>query len=66
MKDFLNKAASYSRVHFSGRYKDVWTVPTKSQRLIFDLLGIEYHWKGKIVNDETGEDEIRKLSEQKA
>ena len=23
MKDFLNKAASYSRVHFSGRYKDV-------------------------------------------
>lgn len=66
MKDFLNKVASYSKVHFSGKYKDIWTVPTKSQRLIFDLLGVEYHWKGMIVNDETGEDEIKKLSEQKA
>jgi len=27
-------------------------VPTKAQRLIFDLLKIEYHWKGETVNVE--------------
>jgi hypothetical protein len=34
----LNKVATYSRIHFTGTYKDLWTVPTKAQRLIFDLL----------------------------
>ena len=36
--------------HFTGTYKDLWTVPTKAQRLIFSLLKIEYHWKGNTVN----------------
>jgi transposase len=49
-KDMLNKVSTYSRIHFTGTYKDLWTVPTKAQRLIFSLLKIEYHWKGKIVN----------------
>jgi hypothetical protein len=51
-KDMLNKVATYSRIHFIGTYKDLWTVPTKAQRLIFDLLKIEYHWKGETLNAE--------------
>jgi transposase len=51
-KDMLNKVATYSRIHFTGTYKDLWTVPTKAQRLIFDLLKIEYHWKGETMNVE--------------
>ena len=48
----LNKVATYSRIHYRGKYKDVFSIPTKSQRLIFDLFGIKYDWKGKSVNDE--------------
>lgn len=48
----LHKVATYSRIHYRGKYKDVFSVPTKSQRLIFDLFGIKYDWKGKSVNDE--------------
>ena len=51
-KDMLNKVATYSRIHFTGTYKDLWTVPTKAQRLIFDFLRIQYHWKGGTVNAE--------------
>jgi transposase len=51
-KDMLNKVSTYSRIHFTGTYKDLWTVPTKAQRLIFDLLKIEYHWKGETLNVE--------------
>jgi hypothetical protein len=51
-KDMLNKVATYSRIHFTGTYKDLWTVPTKAQRLIFSLLRIESHWKGEAVNVE--------------
>jgi hypothetical protein len=48
----LHKVATYSRIHYKGKYKDVFSVPTKSQRLIFDLFGIKYNWKGKMVNDD--------------
>ena len=48
----LHKVATYSRIHYRGKYKDVFSIPTKSQRLIFDLFGIKYDWKGKSVNDE--------------
>lgn len=47
----LNKVAAYSRIHYRGKYKDVFSIPTKSQRLIFDLFGIKYDWKGKSEND---------------
>jgi transposase len=26
-KDMLNKVSTYSRIHFTGTYKDLWTVP---------------------------------------
>ncbi|MDC7230724.1 MAG: hypothetical protein PQJ48_10475, partial [Sphaerochaetaceae bacterium] len=52
LKDMLNKVATYSRIHFTGTYKDLWTVPTKAQRLVFDLLKIKYHWKGETMNVE--------------
>jgi hypothetical protein len=45
LRDMLNKVATYARIHFAGIYKDLWTVPIKAQRTIFDLLGIEYFWK---------------------
>lgn len=44
-RDFLEKVASYTRVHFDGRYKDVFTVPTASQRFVFDFMGIPYVYK---------------------
>ncbi|NCB72064.1 MAG: hypothetical protein EOM45_09875 [Clostridia bacterium] len=32
-RDMFNKVSTYSRIHFTGTYKDLWTVPTKAQRL---------------------------------
>jgi hypothetical protein len=52
LRDMLNKVTTYSKIHFTGTYKDLWTVPTKTQRTIFDLLGIEYHWNGKSFNNQ--------------
>ncbi|MBQ9586922.1 MAG: hypothetical protein IJR26_03550, partial [Bacteroidales bacterium] len=49
-QEFLDKVDSYSVVHFSGRYKDVFSTPTAAQRLIFDLLGIQYTFQGKKYN----------------
>jgi transposase len=46
----LGKVATYSKIHYRGKYKDVYTVPTKAQRLIFDLFDIKYQWKGKMIN----------------
>ena len=43
--EFLEKVASYTKVHFANKYKDVYTVPTANQRLAFDLLDIEYYGK---------------------
>lgn len=66
-RDFLEKVASYTRVHFDGRYKDVFTIPTASQRLVFDLMGIPYVYKGVEHNskqngqtDQNAKDEDRK------
>ena len=50
--DMLDKVETYSRVHFEGRYKDVFTTPTKTQRLVFDLFGIKYVYKGEPQNDD--------------
>ena len=50
--DMLDKVESYSRIHFEGKYKDVFTTPTKAQRLVFDLLGIPYVYKGEPQNDD--------------
>ncbi|MBZ4652612.1 MAG: Transposase family protein [Proteiniphilum sp.] len=44
--DMLRKVERYTRVHFEGKYKDVCTTPTSAQRLVFDLLGISYTFKG--------------------
>ena len=49
-KEFLRHAASYSKCHFASKYKDVYTSPTKGQRMIFNLLRIPYMWKGKKVS----------------
>jgi len=48
----LHKVATYSRIRYKGKYKDVFSVPTKAQGMIFDLFGIKYEWKGKTVNDD--------------
>lgn len=50
--DMLDKVETYSRVHFSGKYKDIFTTPTKTQRMVFDLLGIKYVYKGVPQNDD--------------
>jgi len=49
-REILDKANTYSKVHYREKYKDVHTVPTKAQRIIFDLFGVEYSWKGKLMN----------------
>lgn len=50
--DMLDKVETYSRVHFTGKYKDIFTTLTKTQRLVFDLLGIKYVYKGEPQNDD--------------
>lgn len=37
----FRRISSFSRITFKGRYKDVYSVPTKAQRLIFDAFGID-------------------------
>lgn len=49
-REFLDRVANYTKVHFFNRYKDVFTVPTKMQRDIFDMMGLEYSYKGKKHN----------------
>jgi len=46
-QDMLRKVETYAKVHFEGKYKDVYSTPTSAQRLVFDLLGIPYTFKGK-------------------
>ncbi len=55
-KEFLRHAASYSKCHFSGSLNDVFTSPTKGQRMIFNLLKIPYMWKGRKVSWTDSED----------
>jgi transposase len=52
--DMLRKVETYARVQFEGKYKDVYTTPTSAQRLVFDIFGIPYTFKGK---DSTSESE---------
>ena len=50
--EFLDKVASYTRVHFEGKYKDVYTVPTANQRHVFDMLELTYSYKNTAYNQE--------------
>lgn len=45
--DMLRKVETYAKVHFKGKYKDVYTTPTQAQRLVFDIFGIPYMFRGK-------------------
>ena len=49
-RDFLEKVASYTRIHFESKYKDVYSVPTAAQRFVFDYMGIPYYYKGNVRN----------------
>ena len=49
-RDFLEKVASYTRIHFENKYKDVYSVPTAAQRFVFDYMGIPYYYKGNVRN----------------
>ena len=51
--EFLEKVASYTKVHFANKYKDVYTIPTANQRLAFDLLDIDYQGKKTVKEKET-------------
>lgn len=51
--DMLRKVETYATVHFEGKYKDVYTTPTAGQRLVFDIFGIPYSFKGENSASET-------------
>jgi transposase len=36
------RVASFSKVSFSGKYKDLYSAPTKGQEIIFSSLGVDY------------------------
>lgn len=40
--DMLRKVETYAKIHFEGKYKDVYTTPTSAQRLVLDIFGITY------------------------
>jgi transposase len=40
--DMLRKVETYARIHFDGKYKDIYTTPTSAQRLVFDIFGIPH------------------------
>lgn len=59
-KDMLKKVSTYGKCKFSGKYNDVYTVPTKAQRIIFKALQIDYVLNGKNVSFDTPfEDEVQ-------
>jgi hypothetical protein len=45
--DILRKVETYAKIRFKGKYKDVYSTPTTSQRLIFDIFQIPYTVKGE-------------------
>ncbi len=49
-RDFLEQVTTYTRIHFKGKYKDVYYVPTASQRFAFDFFNITYSYKGVVHN----------------
>lgn len=48
--EMLDRVETYTRIHFDGKYNDVYSTLTKTQRTIFDLLKIEYNHNGEIIN----------------
>lgn len=56
-KEVLSKVSTYGKCKFTGKYKDVYTVPTKMQRTLFKALQIDYVWKGAKVAFDTDIDE---------
>ena len=40
-RSLFKRVFSFSRISFKGRYKDIYSVPTKIQRLIFEAFGID-------------------------
>ena len=56
--DMLRKVETYARVHFEGKYKDVYTTPTSAQQLVFDIFGIPYVDKGKDNEKRKGKDNL--------
>lgn len=40
LKKILNKVKNYSKIHHRSKYKYVFSMPTKTQRIIFKLLDI--------------------------
>jgi transposase len=53
--DMLRKVETYAKVHFEGKYKDVYTTPTSAQQLVFDIFDISYTFKGKNSTSESYE-----------
>ncbi len=41
-RSILNRVASFSQISFEGKYKDIYSAPTKGQEVIFSALGIDY------------------------
>jgi hypothetical protein len=52
----LRKVETYAKVHFEGKYKDVYTTPTSAQRLVFDIFGVPYTFKGKDSTPESNKE----------
>lgn len=40
-KDVLRRVSTFSKVEFTGKYRPVYTTPTKGQQLIFEAFGID-------------------------
>jgi hypothetical protein len=41
-RSILKRVASFSRISFEGKYKDLYSAPTKGQEVIFSSLGVDY------------------------
>ena len=41
-KAILMRVASFSSIRFQGKYKELYSAPTKAQEIIFDTFGVEY------------------------
>ncbi|MDR1343354.1 MAG: hypothetical protein LBK18_08910 [Prevotellaceae bacterium] len=54
--DMLRKVETYAKVHFDGKYKDVYTTPTSAQRLAFDIFEILYTFKDKDSTPKSNEE----------
>lgn len=52
-KEMLKKVSTYGKCKFTNKYNDVYTVPTKAQRIVFKALKIDYVWKSKKVSFDT-------------